>query len=119
MFLMRDAHKMLLLLFVALLAANSTAQEVKHAPTVEQCRADQRLWLDKLENPTVILPDYETLTGWFHKMFECKSSDPENRRLYHNVMGEVDADQVVRLEQFLRRHGLYDQFIAEDSAGKR
>lgn len=119
---MRKAHKVLLLLLLLLLVVSLLARshaQVKHAPTVEQCRADQRLWLDRLETSTVILPDYETLTGWFHKMFECKSVDPENRRLYHNVMGEVDADQVVRLEQFLRRHGLYDQFVAEDKVGNR
>jgi len=27
------------------------AQEVKHAPTVAQCQADQRLWLDQIEQP--------------------------------------------------------------------
>jgi len=117
MLLKREVHKVLLLLFVALMSASSHAQ-VKHGPTVEQCRADQRQWLDKLENSTV-RPDYETLTGWFDEMFDCGSVDPENRRLYYNVMGEIDVDEGLRLEHFLRRHGLWNDFLTEDRAGKR
>jgi len=41
-----------LLLAIAVPLQFIHAQEVKHAPTVEQCRADQRLWLPKLEDPT-------------------------------------------------------------------
>src|SRR5262249_29179002 len=45
------------------------SQEVKHAPTVEQCRADQRLWLSKLEQvndkPDPIWPvSFKELMKW-------------------------------------------------------
>jgi hypothetical protein len=40
---------MLITVFLISVTAISS-QEVKHAPTVEQCRADQRLWLSKLES---------------------------------------------------------------------
>ena len=38
--------------FLVLLSVvgTSAAQKVKHAPTVELCQADQRLWLSKLED---------------------------------------------------------------------
>ena len=115
-------NKMFVLVVLLMLslpfAGRAHAQEVKHAPTVEQCRADQRLWSDKLENSSS-LPDYKTLMGWFHEMMECKAVDPENRRDYYMVCSEIDAAEVVRLEKFLVRHGLLDKFIEEDKAGKR
>jgi hypothetical protein len=117
-FSMWKSQKVLLLAFMVVLCASSRAQQVKHAPTTEQCRADQRLWLDKIEDSGE-MQDFETLDGWFLEMFECKSVDPDNVRLYHNVLSEVAATQVLRLERFLQRHDLYDRFIAEDRAGKR
>jgi hypothetical protein len=45
-------------LLVGLVVAGVVAQEVKHAPTIEQCRADQRLWWDQLESQIYTrLPD--------------------------------------------------------------
>jgi hypothetical protein len=85
---------------------------------VEQCQADQRLWLDKLEHSEV-RPDYETLSAWSHEMFECKSVDRDNQPFYSNAIHEINADQAMRLEHFLDRHGLHDKFIEEDKAGKR
>ncbi len=118
---MNRAYKVVLTLFVGLLfAGKAQVQEVKHAPTIEQCRADQRLWLDKLENTSVPMPeDYRTLSGWISEMSQCKSVDPENQRRYYNVIWESQADKITRLEKFLDRHGLYDKFIEEDKAGKK
>ena len=48
--------KRLWLLVLVLVSFNSLgSQEVKHAPTVEQCRADQRLWLSRLEPGAAII----------------------------------------------------------------
>jgi hypothetical protein len=111
--------KLVLVGFMGLFFAWKTeAQEVKQAPTVEQCRADQRLWSDMLED-SGSLPNYVTLSGWFHEIFECKSVDPDNRQRYYNVLGEIDSAKVMRLEKFLDRHGLYDKFIEEDKSSKR
>jgi hypothetical protein len=116
-------HKLaLLVVFTGLFAQ---AQEVKHAPTVEQCRADARLWLAKLEDGNVGMsphsPDYPTLDGWRREMWDCKSVDPDKNQTdyYHDAITEIDAVQGMRLEDFLDRHGLYDKFIAEDKSGKR
>jgi hypothetical protein len=98
------------------------AQEVKHAPTVEQCRADQKLWLSKEEeaNRAGIDPvSYKELDGWEREMFECEKVDPDLHNSYYNTLGEANSEQITRLEHFLRRHNLYDQFIAEDEQGKR
>ncbi|MDP9161979.1 MAG: hypothetical protein M3O09_17355 [Acidobacteriota bacterium] len=112
---MNGAIKVVLLLFVAV--AISRAQ-VKHAPSVEQCRADQRLWLAQLES-SGSLPNYRTLQGWNHEMGECSSVDSENQARYFNVRAEVVAEQASRVEEFLSRHNLYDKFIEEDNMGKR
>jgi hypothetical protein len=105
---------------VSILVATSRTQEIKHAPTVEQCRADQRLWLDKIESdPSANMADYVTLNGWTREMLECRSVDPDNQHRYYNVVGEIASVRIVRLERFLDRHGLYDKFIEEDKAGKK
>jgi len=118
---MSRAYKLVLILCIGLLFTRKAhVQEVKHAPTVEQCQADQRLWLAKLEGTSEAMPeDYRTLQGWFMEMRECKNVDPDNGRSYMNVCSEIDAELVMRLEKFLDRHGLYIQFIEEDKAGKR
>ena len=46
------------------------AQQVKHAPTVEQCRADQKLWLSMVggSRAGVTNVSYNELDGWFAQM---------------------------------------------------
>jgi hypothetical protein len=102
-----------------LLLGSLPAQEVKHAPTVEQCRADQRLWLDKLEGSADPLPTFVTLNRWSLEMADCGSVDPANDTRYYNVRAEITAIQVTRFLDFLARHELFDKFIEEDNAGKR
>ena len=85
-----------LLLAIAVPLQLIHAQEVKYAPTVEQCRADQRLWLSKLEQPNSIgIPNVD------------------------DALGEIFAVMVRRLVGFLERHNLMDQFLGEDAQGKR
>jgi hypothetical protein len=98
------------------------AQVVHHAPTVEQCHADQRLWLDKLEEPNgagVAYVTYEELGAWFHEMYECGKVDPANDDRYYNTGSEGLVRGQMRLEDFLQRHNLWNQFIAEDAQGCR
>ena len=46
------------------------AQEVKQAPTVEQCRNDQKLWLSMVggSRAGVTNVSYKELDGWFAQM---------------------------------------------------
>jgi hypothetical protein len=38
---------------------------MKHAPTIDQCRADQKLWLSNVEDEsTVDSVSYEELDNW-------------------------------------------------------
>jgi hypothetical protein len=96
------------------------AQQVQHAPTVEQCRADQRLWFSRLEDlPAIKSVSYKELGNWLVEMGDCEHVNPENQVsvLQHNK-AEINAQRVMRLEHFLDRHHLYDQFLAEDAQGK-
>jgi hypothetical protein len=99
------------------------AQEVKHAPTVEQCRADQRLWLAKLEQDPprsgTANVSYNELNAWTIEMMDCESVDPASAKGYYNTLGEATSEQALRAEGFLHRHNLYGQFLAEDAQGKR
>ena len=68
-----------LLVFVLVSFNSLSSQEVKHAPTVEQCRADQRLWHDKVEFRESELPDYDTLSNWELELWDCTTVDRDNR----------------------------------------
>jgi hypothetical protein len=114
---MADAMRYFVLLL--LLLSSLPAQEVKHAPTVEQCRADQRLWLDKLESPSSSSPDFGTLSAWGQEMLDCIVVDPTNQKAYSNVFGEVASAKLTSLENFLTRHDLWGKFVEEERAGKR
>ena len=93
---------------------------MKHAPTAAQCQADQRLWLSKLEadhgldDVTVT-----TLMEWELEMQDCKAVDPQNHWTYFNTQAEALAIESSRELNFIKRHGLWQQFVDEDAAGKR
>jgi hypothetical protein len=107
---------------VASLAFAHPRQAVEHAPTVEQCRADRAYWMSKIEQPDgrgTADVSYDTLTEWHKEMRKCEVVDPENSDKYYNAMGESYAEQLSRMIDFLNRHNLWQQFDAEDAAGKR
>ena len=96
------------------------AAQVEHAPTVEQCQADQRLWFARIEEgDSPRLPIYDVLTQWRREMGNCEKVDAGQWRSYRNTEDEIDATQSIRLFNFLKRHKLWQQFDAEDAAGKR
>ena len=94
-----------------------SSQEVKHGPTtVQECRADERLWESMKDNATV---SFRELSDRGRDLFYCMHVDPEWKNVYDLGVGTIDATQLKRLLNFLDRHHLYDQFIAEDAQGKR
>jgi hypothetical protein len=113
--------KRLWLLVLVLVSVNSLgSQEVKHAPTVDQCRADQQLWLSKIEDFTSSQSvGYELATGWGFVMEGCEKIDPDHLDRYYNTEVEIAVLRVTRLYRFLERHNMYQQFLAEDAQGKR
>ena len=107
------------LLVLAIIPFNSLAsQEVQHAPTVEQCRADQRLWLTEAQETYVPAPFME-LHNRNKEMIQCETVDPYESNHYYNTLGETNAEKVIRLHDFIDRHNLGSQFVAEDAQGKR
>jgi hypothetical protein len=121
---MKTANILVPLLLLVIPLHSIHAQEVKHAPTVEQCRADQRLWSSKLEQfsgqPDPIWSiSFKELMKWERELIDCVQVDLERRNEYSNTAGEIDLERAGRLMRFLHRHNLYDQFIAEDAQGKR
>jgi hypothetical protein len=48
---------------VILFASLAGAQEIKHAPTIDQCRADQKLWLSYVEDESTVV-SYEEFDNW-------------------------------------------------------
>ena len=141
-------NKLWLLFLLAILYQSIHAQEVKHAPTtsisqaaysrtgkdptlnppltpasdVEQCRADQRLRLSKLEQPNdagISNVSIDELNAWTFEMSDCLHVDPEFAREYYATEAEAESAVISRMEHFLDRHNLYGQSIAEDAQGKR
>jgi hypothetical protein len=92
--------------------------QIEHAPTVDQCRADQRLWLSQLESG-LPLPAVSIMDEQRGEMMDCLIVDPSRQLEYRNTTNEISAAVITRYRHFLWRHNLMDQFVKEDAAGKR
>jgi len=112
-----------LAVLTVLFAFPAFAQDVKHAPTVAQCQADQRLWNSKLEDKPhqqgLADISYGTLMEWIIEMGDCEEVDPENRDKYLNTGQEAITANAIRLRDFIRRRKLFEEFLKEDAAGER
>ena len=118
---------------VILFALPSVPQD--HAPTAEQCKADQAVWgsdyaqtqynetetrhiQDGAPNRTYIarltIPRLEKRMSEMYQCEEVVATEPyhETGNFYHGVIGD-------RHLGFLVRHGLMSQMMKEDAAGKR
>jgi hypothetical protein len=107
------------------------SQEVKHAPTVEQCRADQKFWFSKisddakaeeaegLREPVAASISFQQLNFCSLEMHDCARIDPEFKKEYYQTSGDAVGAANNRLVHFLYRHNLLNQFLAEDAEGKR
>ena len=102
------------------LTAYLTAQ-IEHAPTVAQCQADQRLWLAQVEDRyhRSGLPHYYEMNTRMEEMNACGKVDPANEPRYNSTMYETNAEETLRLMNFIHRNNLWDKFIEEDKAGMR
>jgi hypothetical protein len=125
--------ELLCCLAIAIFASRGASQD--HAPSVEQCKADQSVWgsahveiqyneaetrhlQDGTPNRTDIalltIPELETRMQVMYQCVDVVEMDPyfETGNFYHNVVAD-------RYHGFLKRHGLMDQLLKEDAAGKR
>ena len=114
--------KTILLAAAILVAVPALGQEAEHAPTVAQCQADQRLWMAKLEGDEgLTLKDVtlNTLAHWEAEMVQCEVVDSPNHSRYFDTDVEAVSAESHRQFSFIKRHGLLEQFVAGDAAGKR
>jgi|SRR6516164_2691744 hypothetical protein len=114
--------KLWLLLAIAVPLQPVCSQEVRRAPTVERCRADQKLWLSMLEKGPegpVAKVAFREFEGWQHEMNECSRVDPDNYEEYFKTGCASVAAAGDRIGNFIGRHNLWSQFLAEDAQGKR
>ena len=115
------AMKLNVTLCVLLLSLIPSLFGQDHAPTVEQSRADQRLWITQLiENPEIVKSlTYDQLNDRMLEMANCDAVDRDREIVYVETAARFNMKQMVRLLDFVKRHELLDQFRAEDAAGKR
>jgi hypothetical protein len=116
-------NKICVVIFAVLIpfsAMSGTAQQATDSLAAAQCQSDAAIWLPALEaQGGTIAITYETLGGWVVEMTQCQTVDPANREKYFNVASGAVVERANRETNYLVRHGLYKQFLAEDVAGKR
>src|SRR5271156_6351028 len=77
--------------------------QIKHAPTVGQCRADQALWLSELEAPNgerVKDVTIGTLIDWDSEMTVCFNIDKRNSVKYDYTRFDSGYEQYLRYFNF-------------------
>jgi hypothetical protein len=115
---MRANKLIAVFLFGCSVAGATTAQD--HAPSIAQCRADERLWASQDTGPdafTNITADQLNVRK--SEMIDCKAVDSVNQSLYNNMVAEFEGGLLVRMLNFLSRRGLVKQFLDEDEKGAR
>ena len=118
----------MLVAFVALVFCTLTAccqfQEggsaVRHAPTLDQCRADAALWVKNDWHSLSMMK----ISEMQREIGDCEKVDPVETAhdyflRYIQIDNAVMAEYTSRLQSFITRHQLYKQFADEDEAGKR
>ena len=112
-----------------LLIALAKAEE---SPTVlKQCRIDLNAYtkLGPLTNPSFAQikaqKDYlrsfrlSEISQRSKEMGDCMEADPQNEIGYARVSLLLQQEETSRYVNFLLRHGLWNQFVAEDAEGNR
>jgi len=105
---------------MAILLQPVYSQQVEYALTVEECRAEQTLWMSRLDEPNdagTVNVNYSDLNDWSSRMLLCGSVDPDLHWQYYNTQRELSEVQTNRLTRFLVRHNFYGKFLAEDAQG--
>jgi len=118
-----DTMKMAILVAAILLPGFANlAQE--HAPALEQCDADLRLWSAQASDVDKL--PYKEVEAREREMFKCAQSVDSGTqqgfikaKSYDSASSLYRGEMGGRLSSFLARHNLVDQFLAEDAQGKR
>jgi hypothetical protein len=113
---MKTAARLLFVLFcVSVLRAQT------HAPTTDQCRADQKLWLTQLAESSQEISSlsFAELGLRATEMRQCYAVDDNPKMMYNETAAAFFVKREERLQNFVNRHHLMEQFLAEDISGKR
>jgi len=115
--------KLSLTLCLLLLSLVTSLCGQDHAPTVEQCRADQRLWSSVHDTQdykdAMSRLSVQTLKLRSDEMSDCFAVDSVNAHDYFEVVAACGMEMGRRYRHFIDRHHLMAQFLSEDAAGKR
>jgi hypothetical protein len=102
---------------ILFLAALASAQR-QHGRSVEQCKADGKVWAVEKDVSTVTA---QTLAFRMRILTECSVAYPEDgdNPNWLTIIAANGAELSGRQTHFLDRHAMLKQFLAEDAAGKR
>ena len=111
------------------------ASQLEHAPTPEQCRADADAW--GIPTPVLLVNTEEQfarfssattlersltanmLDARMKELSQCMRTDKVNSVRYAEANRAYGIAQLVRMANFMKRHNLTSQFLAEDEQGQR
>jgi hypothetical protein len=98
-------------------ALPSVEQNSDKLLTVEQCRIDAKVYK---KDDAVDLPAAKSLQHQADDMRECETKiDKTNWQRYHVLVDKFLMAISLRESDFISRHRLQAQFVAEDEAGMR
>jgi hypothetical protein len=117
-------------LFLLVSAPAKSQDQIEHAPTPEQCRADAAAWdipehfifeHDAFEKLVTLHSDASArvLDARRGELAECEKTDKLHATRYSLGATAYVVAEMIRLGDFMHRHNLMDEFYKEDDQGKR
>ena len=113
----------------------AAASQIEHAPTPEQCRADADAWgiptagvlvpneqqFARLSTATALDPSVtaKMLDARMKQLSQCMRTDSTFSTRYSEANRAYVLADLVRIANFMKRHNLTPQFLAEDEQGQR
>lgn len=113
----------------------AAASQIEHAPTPEQCRADADAW--GIPTPALLVNTEQqfalfsnatardqsltanALEARMKELSQCMRTDKLYSTRYAEANRAYAIAQLVRMANFMKRHNLTSQFLAEDEQGQR
>lgn len=123
--------KNIILIAAILIGFPAFGQEVQHTPTVAECKSDVKLWELQAHEYFVANKSHDTkntivsslsaleLLARSLLMADCSSVDSDDYQMYLLAQTNYAGFFNARINNFMKRHNLMDQFFAEDAAGQR
>ena len=113
----------------------AAASQIEHAATPEQCRADADAWgiptagvlvrneqeFTQFSTATALDPSItaKTLDARMKQLSQCMRTDSTFSTRYSEATQAYAIAALLRMANFMKRHNLTSQFLAEDDQGQR